>query len=316
MTAALEASIARWHDQAVDVDAITAAVTAFNHRLFARTWELVASSSLQRHACLIVMGSEGRGEQILKTDQDNGLLLPDDRPLPGLDAATRDFSDALSAFGYPPCPGGNMLTEPLWCRPLAAFRNSITDWIRGNDPEGAMRLAIFFDAVAVAGDGALLDAARRHLRLFGTNDAFLARFAAAVEQFGETAPWWRWLSPGRDSRATDIKKRGLFPIVHGTRALALRHGVEARGTSERLRLLADGGHLEATLADALRDAMHLLMSVRLGSQLGQRAAGRTPDNLIDPGALDSVTQHQLVQALEVVGRFRRLLRQQFRLDML
>jgi CBS domain-containing protein len=62
--------------------------------------------------------------------------------------------------------------------------------------------------------------------------------------------------------------------------------------------------------------MHLLMSVRLGSQLGQRAAGRTPDNLIEPGALDSVTRHQLEQALEVVGRFRRLLRQQFRLDML
>ncbi len=316
MTAALEASIARWHAEAVDVEAITAAVTAFNQRLFARTWELVAPLPLQRHSCLIVMGSEGRGEQILKTDQDNGLLLPDDRALPGLDTATRGFSDALAAFGYPPCPGGNMLTERLWCRPLAAFRDSLTDWIRGNDPEGAMRLAIFFDAVAVAGDGALLDGARRHLRLFGTDDAFLARFAAAADQFGELAPWWRWLSPGRDSRATDIKKRGLFPIVHGTRALALRHGVEARGTAERLRLLADGGHVEGALADALRDAMHLLMAVRLGRQLAQRAAGRTPDNLIEPGALDGATQRRLEQAFDVVDRFRRLLRQQFRLDLL
>ena len=68
------------------------------------------------------MGSEGRGEQIIKTDQDNGLLLRDGFAADGVEAVTEAFSAALVDFGYPPCPGGIMLSRPLWRQSTAAFR--------------------------------------------------------------------------------------------------------------------------------------------------------------------------------------------------
>ena len=68
------------------------------------------------------MGSEGRGEQIVKTDQDNALILRDGFAFDGLEAVTDAFTAALIDFGYPPCPGGIMLSRPLWRQPLAGFR--------------------------------------------------------------------------------------------------------------------------------------------------------------------------------------------------
>ena len=77
-----------------------------------------------------------------------------------------------------------MLTNPLWRSSVATFRDSLREWIYGADPEGPLRLAIFFDAAAVAGDAQLLQAAREHLdRIMVGSDAFLARFAAAADQF-------------------------------------------------------------------------------------------------------------------------------------
>ena len=73
---------------------------------------MLAPAELVANSCLIVMGSEGRGEQILKTDQDNGLLLRDGFALAGIEQVAERFSAALADFGYPPCPGDIMVTQP------------------------------------------------------------------------------------------------------------------------------------------------------------------------------------------------------------
>ncbi|MEP7100626.1 MAG: DUF294 nucleotidyltransferase-like domain-containing protein, partial [Burkholderiales bacterium] len=93
---------------------IGALVQALNAKLFERTWQLVAPPGLQAESCLFVMGSEGRGEQLLKTDQDNGLILRDGASTSEADVADacRRFSAALRDFGYPDCPGGIMVSNP------------------------------------------------------------------------------------------------------------------------------------------------------------------------------------------------------------
>lgn len=167
------------------IDHVASLVREINACLFERAWQMIAPPELVENSCLFVMGSEGRGEQLLKTDQDNALVLRDGYvPPPDLQRIVTRFSDALAAFGYPPCPGGIMLSRPEWCMTASDFARRIREWLILPSPEGLMHLAIFFDAHAVCGDAALLKQLRRTLlELTIDNDAVLGRFAAAVEAF-------------------------------------------------------------------------------------------------------------------------------------
>ena len=309
--------VALLHGSGIRIERITRLVTELNGRLFARLWALLAPPEVVAHSCLLVMGSEGRGEQILKTDQDNALLLRDGVEFPGLPEVAARFNAALADFGYPPCPGGIMLTQPLWQQPLAAFRESLRQWLYGPDTEGPMRLAIFFDARCVAGDATLLQAARTHLEtLLGGQDQYLARFAAAADQFHEPSRWWTRLTGKRDEQPLDLKKLGTFPIVHGVRALSLQYGVREPGTAARLAQLSALGRIDATLARDLVDALHFLMGLRLSHQLRQRAGGALPGNEVRPSELGALEREPLRDSLAIVNRFRQFLRQHFRLDAL
>ncbi len=317
LAARIDPIVVRLHAEGEAIERIAGLVSALNTRLLARLWSLLAPPELVAGSCLIVMGSEGRGEQILKTDQDNALLLRDGLDAPGLDAIAQRFSAALAGFGYPPCPGGIMLSNPLWRQPLAGFRESIRGWIYGDDREGPMRLAIFFDAAAVAGDAALLADARDHLdRIFAGQDVYLARFAAAADAFHEPGNWFTRLLTRRDEQPLDLKKLGTFPIVHGARALSLQYGVREPGTVARLQALAARGRLDAALARELTDALHFLMRLRLSHQLLQRAGGARPGNEVRPADLALREREPLREALAVVLRFRGVLRHHFRLDAL
>jgi len=314
--ARIDSMVALLHEGGIKIERIARLVNELNARLFARLWSLIAPPEIVANSCLVVMGSEGRGEQILKTDQDNALLLRDGFDAAGLDAVAARFSSALIELGYPLCPGDIMLTNPLWRQPLASFRETIRDWLYAADPHGPMRLAIFFDAAAVAGDKTLLDQARDHLdHIFAGNDAFLARFASAVDQFS-AGGWWSWLTTRRDDTQIDLKKIGTFPIVHGVRVLALQHRLRELGTAARLGVLVERGAIESELARDLVDALHCLMAMKLTHQLRQRAAGEVPGNLVRPADLGSLERDALNRALAIVKRFRALLAQRFHLDAL
>jgi CBS domain-containing protein len=310
-----DAMITLLHEGGMRIERISRLVGALNQRLIERLWNLLAPPELVAHSCLLVMGSEGRGEQIMKTDQDNALLLRDGYELPQLPEIAARFNEALSQFGYPPCPGGIMLTNPQWRGSVARFRETLRDWIYGADSQGAMNLAIFFDAAPVAGDATLLRELRQHLdRILSGGDAFLARFAAAADQFDEPQSLWTRLTLRADEQPLDLKKLGTFPIVHGVRALCLRHGVREPGTAQRLRRLVERGLLDANLGRDLLEALHFLMEMKLRHQLRQRAAGQTPGNTVQPSDLSTMERDQLKDALAINKRFRVLLRQRFRFD--
>ena len=307
------------HEDGVRVDVIAGLVGELNRQVFHRLWELVAPEPLRINSCLIVMGSEGRGEQIIKTDQDNALLLRDGFVFEGLEAVTQAFTAALIDFGYPPCPGGIMLSRPPWRQPLSAFRGQLWQWIHGADPQGPMNLAIFLDAAAVAGDATLLEQARDHVdRLLSGSDAFYAHFASAVDQFGGDGGWW-WRLPGLRGRAAaeiDLKKLGIFPLVHGVRALALQYRVRALGTVARLNALVADGRIDEPLARDLIDAIHFLIGLKLANNLRQMADGRTPDNGIRLAELGTLERQALKDSLAIVRRFKQWLGRHYRLDAL
>jgi len=256
-----------------------------------------------------VMGSEGRGEQILKTDQDNALILRDGFAIDGLDAVAQRFTAAMSDFGWPPCPGGIMLSNPTWRSSVTGFRATLRNWVHGSEPDGPMNLAIFADAAAVAGDPTLLVELHDHAdRIVSASDAFLARFAAAADQFEEPATWWSRIVGSADELPLDLKKLGTFPIVHGVRALALAHRIRAPDTVQRIARLVQGLAIDADVGRDLIEALHYLMGLKLRH--------RSTDNLVRPSDLSTMDRDQLKDALAIVKRFRSLLRQRFRLDVL
>ncbi len=307
------------HRGGVKAELIAGLVSALNARLFARAWSLLAPAELVANSCLIVMGSEGRGEQILKTDQDNALLLRDGFAANGVERITERFSAALIDFGYPRCPGNIMLSNPLWCQPLTPFKQTLRGWMFGAEPDGVMNLAIFLDAAAVAGDASLLRQARHFVDEFLVdNDVFFARFAGAADQFSGPGGWWAHLAlwRGRDDQAFDLKKLGTFPIVHGVRTLALQHHVSELGTAARLQVLADRQHLPEPMTRDLLDALHFLMRLRLDNHLRQRQAVEPTNNLVRLSALGTLDRDLLHDTLAIIKRFRQHLRLHYRLDSL
>jgi CBS domain-containing protein len=314
----MDALIERLHRSGTRIDALCTIARNLNRQLLARLWTLLAPAALIAASCLIVMGSEGRGEQILKTDQDNALLLRDDAPTDGLDRLAARFSAALIDFGYPPCPGGIMVSNPLWRQPLAAFKDTLRGWMFGGAADGELNLAIFLDAAPVAGDPALLAEARRFVdEHLVDHDAFFARFAQPADRFAEPGGWWtRLTARSRDEVAFDLKKLGTFPIVHGARTLALQHRVHALGTAARLDALAAHGHLPAALARDLNDALQVLMRLKLDNNLRQRAAGAAVDNVVRLADLGTLDRELLRGTLAIIRRFRHHLREHYRLDSL
>ena len=294
-------------------------VRALNAKLFERTWQLVAPEVLIADSCLFVMGSEGRGEQLLKTDQDNGLIVRDGATLSmsDIDQACGRFSAALRDFGYPDCSGGIMVSNPMWRHGASEFASVVRNWILRPDAPGLVALASFIDARVVAGDVALLTNLRAEVdRLVSADDVLLGRFAAAIDFFPDsTGGWWnRLLQVGQpDTHALDLKKAGIFPIVHGVRSLALRDHVQATGTAARLDALVANGRLPRDLASDLIDSLHFLMGLRLEAGLADLDAQHVVSGAVRVDRLSSLERDLLKDTLAVVKRFKTLIRHQFHL---
>lgn len=291
-------------------------VQQLNARLFERAWQMIAPPGLVANSCLFVMGSEGRGEQLLKTDQDNGLLLRDGyEPPADLQAVCERFSAALARFGYPECPGRIMLSNPAWRASVSGFGLKVRDWLLQPQGDSLMHLAIFMDAHAVAGDAQLLaDVRQRLMQLATDNDALIARFALAIDAFGGPAGWWNRLLSLGDAEPMNLKKAGIFPIVHGVRSLALARRISATGTAERIAALQAEGQLDPALAQELVQGLHFLMGLRLQAGLAEQELQRPVTGNVDPARLSTLERDLLKDTLLVVKRFKALLHQRLRLD--
>ncbi|MEO8118097.1 MAG: DUF294 nucleotidyltransferase-like domain-containing protein, partial [Rhodoferax sp.] len=305
------------HRSGSRVNLIAKLVQQLNARLFERAWQLIAPAELVVNSCLFVMGSEGRGEQLLKTDQDNALILRDGYTPPAdLEVICQRFSSALKDFGYPECPGHIMVNNPQWRKSASEFGQMTRQWLLLPNGDSLMNLAIFMDAHTVCGDAHLLDAVRRGLMALATDsDAMLSRFAAAIDSFGSNYGWWnRLLGRGDADQPLNLKKEGIFPLVHGVRSLALAHRVFDTSTTGRIAALVADGKLEAAMGTDLTDSLHFFMGLKLKVGLAELATGKAVSGAIDVSRLSSLDRDLLKDTLGVVKRFKILLRYRFHLE--
>jgi CBS domain-containing protein len=314
----IQAQVERLHRQGLKVDLIAEITSDLNRRLFAKLFDMVAAPSIRQHGCLLLMGSEGRGEQTVRTDQDNGLLLARDVPAEDLNAFRGAFSGALDRFGFPPCPGNVMVRNPVWSQPTEGFVRQLQSWVLRRDADAAMNIAIFFDASAVAGNPALLSHAKRSLvALLRGEHALLARFAHLIETFATPSVGMLsqlMSSVGVGSSEIDLKKAGIFPIVHAARTLAIEREIFAPSTADRIACLVDAGALEPEFGREMVSALQIFMEYRLRSQLQALHRSRPEREVVLD--LDDITAGDrdiLRDALRIVRQVREIVRVRFNL---
>lgn len=304
--------------QGIKTPQLARLVQVLNAQLMARLWQMTATPAVFAGSALLALGSEGRGEQILKTDQDNALILAEGLDEKEVEHSANSFTEHMLSLGYPPCPGDMMVNQPLWRHTVRGWEQTLRQWADSAQGEGLMHLAIFLDAETVSGPASWLAACRKALRSALHDDAaWFARMALPIEQFptitGESG-FWRQLLNREKNALLDIKKAGIFPIVHGARVLALEAGIDATNSFDRLEALTSRSILEKSQADDLAESLAFLMRLRLDAGLEMLRKGTPLSNEIDTATLSTLDKDLLQDALHVVKRFKRMIGQRYGLD--
>ena len=206
-----------------------------------------------------------------------------------------------------------MVRNPVWSKTLADYRDDFRRWLALGDDTGMMNIAILFDAKAVAGDAGLLSAAKQDLiDAMRGERVHLARFARAIEAFPSPIGLFNNLVTSKaEGDALDLKKGGVFPIVHGVRALALEKGLDETGTAARIARLAELGMFEPQFARELTEALRYLMTMRLDAEIAEQAS----TSLVRPRELTTMERDALRDAFQVAKRLREMVRRHFNLAM-
>jgi len=308
--------VKKLHAQGVKARYIAKLISEINRKVFVRLFEMVLPETLRETSALIIMGSEGRGEQILRTDQDNGLIVQEGVDVGQYQPYMQQFTEHLIAFGYPECDGNIMVSNPYWCKSVSAYKEEILHWIENPDMDSFMYFSIFFDARCVAGNEVLLDALKETIieAMDTGNDVYMARFAQLATLF-ETPVGFFSTFIHRD-RKIDLKKAGIFPVVQGIRALCLSYGVSEFSTTERIKALHSQKILNATMTQELIEAFEILFYVRLEQQLAALRRGETMSNEVDTQQLSKIQRDLLKDSLQIVEKFKKFIVRHFSLESL
>ncbi|WP_417223773.1 DUF294 nucleotidyltransferase-like domain-containing protein [Amphritea sp.] len=282
-------------------------IAAMNERVIAKLFGLVVPPDMQPHVCLVVMGSEGRGEQVMKTDQDNALIYRDGLIWPEMQATMERFTEILISFGFPKCPGNIMVSNPEWVKSIGQWTQAMSDWSYQCEGEAQMRLAIAVDAHPVAGNAALFKASRNwFLRHLQNNDVFFSHFARAAIEFNTPLTFFGNL---KDKGELDVKKAGIFPIVHGIRTMALQFKILETNTFKRIEALVEMGEMKPEHGRELGEALALFIQTRLKQQVkrideSSDGVDQTP-NILELSSLDKMEKDLLRDGMHIVKGFKK-----------
>ena len=261
----------------------------------------------------MVMGSEGRGEQTLKTDQDNAIVFEDgdDERIaevrPYFLTLGKKVCQMLDSAGYSLCKGDVMAQNPQWCQPLAQWKAYFLKWIHAAQAEDLLQASIFFDFSYGYGDRQLIDELRRHLHdAIGRWSGFLRYMTENALHFKPPLGFFGGFvveSKGEHRNAFDIKS-AMMPIVDFARIYALKHGIEATSTLERLQQLHRQEVLTQEEYEELQKAYSFLMQLRFGRQVTAVIDQKVPpDNFINPKRLTRIEQTMLKEIFKRIEKF-------------
>lgn len=300
-------------------------IAHLNDQIIVRLAELLRADwfdDLPAGFAFLVLGSEGRGEQTLATDQDNAIVYADDLA-PGEVQRIEEFSqaliDGLLAIGVPPCPGGIMARNAEWRRSLADWERRIAGWMATPTPDNILACSTFLDLRTVFGDPAFERTLKARIyRQSADNALFLLRMVEGGLRFAPPLGWFgrvKGESGGEHAGDLEIKKAGIFAITDGIKALALQAQALDGSTAQRLDALRAAAVMPPAEAENLAAAFEFLVRLRLRTQVEALHEGRQPDNYVALAQLNAMEQARLKTALATVEKFQSFLSHHFGLHL-
>lgn len=290
--------------QGVAVEHLTQIVTQLNDDTVRRVIELCLSEpdSPSIGFTWLAFGSEGRQEQSVSTDQDNGLLFV---APPGADpeALRRQLlpfaqrvNTALVDCGFPRCAGGIMAGNPRWCLSLEEWRAAFSEWIQRGDAPVLLNACIFFDFRALYGPELPAHQLRTWLhKEVAENRMFLRHMVENA--LGNRPPLGLLrdfvLRPGDAGDTFDLKINGATPFVDAARIFGLAAGSAATGTAARLRAASTAWRMDDAEVESWIQAFHFIQMLRIRLQHEQQKQGEEPGNRIDPESLNHLDRRIL-----------------------
>ncbi|MFN5543166.1 MAG: DUF294 nucleotidyltransferase-like domain-containing protein [Betaproteobacteria bacterium] len=263
--------------QGVAAEQLTQFVTTMNDAIAEKAIELAAIESPPPNVewCWIGLGSEGRMEQTLVTDQDNAIIFA-----PAVSAGPMDIEALRVGFlafatvvnrlldqaGFPFCRGDIMAKNPRWCLTQSEWRNLFEAWMRSPSSLALLNAAIFFDFRALHGKSELVTDLRDWLRSVApTQKLFLHQMAANALQVRPPLGLIRDFVDADDvyPGTIDLKKFGTRPFIDAARLFALANQVSATNTADRLRQAMRKMRVGDDEISAYIDSFHFVQLLRL-----------------------------------------------------
>ena len=303
--------------QGVQARQLTTLISHLNDVLTVRLIEIYAAKHQlnMTQFAWIALGSEGRSEQTIATDQDNALVFSDSAPESQREVYLRfagEVNQALNECGYPLCKGNIMASNPELCLTQHEWLIRFSRWIEQGNPQDLLNASIFFDFRVLAGNPDLLIPLKDYVR---TKAAATPRFIKlmADNSLNIRVPlnWFGAIEPKEiDGQKTiDLKMQGTAIIVDVARIYSLAFGIEAINTRERLAAIGRALNVPESESASWITAFEFLQTQRLAAQIGEAKIGGNP-NVIDIEKLNIVDRSILKEALSKV----RSLQQHLQLD--
>ena len=305
----------------VKIEFISKLINQLNKKLLDKLYKILAPKELIGKSCLVVMGSEGRAEQILRTDQDNALIISDDCSISEekLREFTHLFTETLVDFGFPRCEGNIMVSNPYWCRKQSDFKELIYEWVNSPSGDNFMNIAIFYDALCVSGDIEIIKELKNYLfKISSNSQSFYTNFARVINSFDVPLGFFDgFVFNSKDEKhkdEIDIKRGGIFIIVQGIRSLSIQNRVLNTNTIKRINSLKELKVLDDESAKELIMAFNILNSLKLKASLEKLDKKEKIDNFVNPNRLTIMEKDLLKESFKIVNKLKKKLENHFKLN--
>lgn len=306
------------HAKGIKTRYIAKLISEINRKMYIKIFDFIMPKEYKERLNFILLGSEGRGEQILRTDQDNALIFEDTFEPELLEEITDKFIAVLDEIGFPRCEGNVMIINPKWAKSLKEYKNDIDRWVDSPTYEGFMDMAILFDSMSVVGNESLHQKLIAYMiQIVRETKTVLPHFVRAIEIFDSPLGFFsQFISADKEHKdQIDIKKGALFALVHGVRGLALEHGITVTNTILRIKELNNIGYFTKEDAKNLMEAFEVINTLRLHAQLIKLFKGNSIDNYITLNSLGKIERDALKEALKAVNEFKKRIGHHFHLSM-
>jgi PAS domain S-box-containing protein len=242
----------------------------------------------------MAMGSVGRGEQTLKTDQDNAIVFLGDEKehQPYFLKLAGFINDKLDYIGYESCDGGVMASNPKWCASLESWKDKFTKWAQTPDIQNLLDSKIFFDFRYVYGDSALIARLREHLNSqTHRNPVFFYNWSQSIIRY----------KPQMEKDTIDLKMV-LFPITGYLRIKAHFFNLPQTNSLERLDQLKEVDKLTDERVNEIEKMYAFTMQLRIKNQVQAILRNNNPENSVEWKTLSKIEQDTLKRILSEIGK--------------